>query len=122
MPLTKNSVTRSATFFQIDFDPKYPDRVRPDIPELYRNRLLLAFTIDYLPKENLAQFTDWMNEKWNEIPSAGQHAFFNNLCAFLRTETVILGESGLHIANKVRLKNPYFYDAFLSAKYAQILK
>ena len=101
MPLTKYSVTRSATFFQIDFDPKFSKKARADIPVMYQNRLLLAFTVDFLPKENLARFRAWMKEKWNEIPQDGQQAFFSNLCGFLRTETVILGESGLDIANKV---------------------
>ena len=101
MPLTKFSVTRSATFFQIDFDPNFSQSMLNDVPKLYRNRLILAFTVDFLPKANLKQFENWMKAKWNEIPLDGQRAFFNNLCAFLRTETVILGESGLHIANKV---------------------
>ena len=76
MPLTKYSVTRAATFFQIDFDPKFSSKALVNIPKTYQNRILLAFTVDRLPKENLAQFRAWMKEKWNEIPQDGQQAFF----------------------------------------------
>ena len=109
MPLTKSSVARSQTFFQVDFDPCVKS-ISKQVPEVYRNRLLLLFTVDALPESNLSDLKDWIQSKWDEIPEIGQKAFFNTLIAFMRTQTVILGENGFHIANKVTNYAPILHN------------
>ena len=101
MTLTKASAARSATFFQIDFDPEFNDIARQTIPEMYLNRIILIFTVDILPERSLNPLRNWIQSKWNEIPKEGQIAFFNLICSFLERQTVILGESGLFLATKV---------------------
>ena len=97
--MTKATAARAANFFQIDFDPETNSNL--DVPELYRNRLLITFAVNSITGSNLADLKSWMATKWSEIPSDGKLAFTNNLIAFLRHQTVILGESGYHIAEKV---------------------
>ena len=102
MAMTKNTAARAAVFFQVDFDPDLGENVFLQVPELYRNRLILSFAVNDLSAANLAELKAWMNQKWREIPADGQKAFFNTLIAFLRRQTVVLGESGYHISDKVK--------------------
>ena len=99
MPMTKATAARAANFFQIDFDPETKSNM--DVPEMYRNRLLITFAVNSISGNNLDELKTWMATKWSEIPLDGKSAFINNLIAFLRHQTVILGESGYHIAEKV---------------------
>ena len=101
MSMTKSSAARAAVFFQVDFDPELNENILLQVPELYRNRLILTFAVNDLTQGNLAELKSWMKLKWDEIPTIGQTAFFNTLIGFLRRQTVILGESGYHISDKV---------------------
>ena len=101
MTLTKASCARSSTFFQIDFDPDFNPIAKEKVDAKYRNRLILIFTVDTLPERDLTLLQNWMQSKWHEIPLDGQEAFFNLIVSFLQRQTVILGESGLFLANKV---------------------
>ena len=89
--------TRNLTFFQLDFD----NGNNQHLPEILKNRILLVFSVDSLPKQSLDKLSQWMKEKWDEIPLDGQIAFQNLVCSFITTQTVILGESGYNITAKV---------------------
>ena len=88
---------RNLTFFQLDFD----NQNHSFLPELLRNRVLLVFSVDSLPKSNLDKLSTWMSEKWDDIPTDGKIAFQNLVCSFITTQTVILGESGYNLTAKV---------------------
>ena len=114
MTLSKLSVHRSTPFFQIDFDPEFGVPILSDLPETFKNRLIITFTVDTLPENNLKDLKNWMTSKWAGIPHDGQLAFVNTLIAFFRRQTVILGESGYHIAEKVFFD--WFFDKPIAIK------
>ena len=99
--MSKATAARAENFFQIDIDPGFNQKVLKSLPAIYRNRIVLTFTVDSLPEETLIKLKLWIEKKWKEIPSDGQKAFINTLVGFLRRQTVILGESGHYVGNKV---------------------
>ena len=101
--MSKATAARAETFFQIDIDPGFTEKALKKLPELYRNRIILTFAVDSLPGDTLVKLKSWMETKWKEIPSDGQKAFINTTIAFLRRETVILGETGHYLSVKVFL-------------------
>ena len=121
MAMSKSTAARAETFFQTDIDPGFNEKAFKKLPEIYRNRIILTFAVDALPGDTLAKLKSWMETKWKEIPSDGQKAFINTTIAFLRRETVILGETGHYVSVKVffmRIIIYYIIRVIFSLKYS----
>ena len=89
--------TRNTIFFHEDL--QLDNTAHLSAP--FNNRMILLFSVTPMPTGRNQSFESWMKEKWSFIPASGKEAFISRVLSFLQTQTVVQGESGHFIGEKV---------------------